>query len=140
MPVKWDVFSKSCPSRSSLAQIANKWTAMIVIFLAAGPARFSELHGAVEGISKKVLVDTLRSLERDGMVERTTRAGHPAYALTGLGRTLESPLTALQDWAESHIETVLSARDRFDESADAAVLEAAVLEAADERAASRAAS
>ena len=60
MSPKWNVFSATCPSRTSLAQIANKWTAMIVITLSQGPKRFSELHRTIEGISKKVLVDTLR--------------------------------------------------------------------------------
>lgn len=118
----WTVFSSSCPSRTSLAQIANKWTAMIVISLASEPKRFSELHTHVEGISKKVLTDTLRSLERDGMIGRTVLGEHRVYELTELGRTLEEPLLALQNWAESHIETVLTARENYDERMDATVL------------------
>lgn len=122
---KWNVFSATCPSRTSLAQIANKWTAMIVITLSQGPQRFSELHRTIEGISKKVLVDTLRSLERDGMLERTEREGHRVYALTLLGTSLEAPLLALQVWAEAHIEEVLVSRDAFDERADDEALNAA---------------
>lgn len=116
--MEWNIFSRSCPSRTSLAQIANKWTAMIVISLVAGPLRFGELHTRIEGISKKVLTDTLRSLERDGMLVRADGR----YALTELGRTLEEPLKALQVWAESHIEDVLDNRDRFDSAADEAIL------------------
>ncbi|WP_258066125.1 helix-turn-helix domain-containing protein [Pseudoclavibacter sp. RFBA6] len=125
MSPKWNVFSATCPSRTSLAQIANKWTAMIVITLSNEPKRFSELHRTIEGISKKVLVDTLRSLERDGMLERVEHEGHRVYALTPLGASLEEPLLALQVWAEAHIEEVLVSRDAFDERADDEVLAAA---------------
>lgn len=118
----WDVFSATCPSRSSLARIADKWTAMIVISLSESPMRFGELHARIEGISKKVLVDTLRALERDGMIEHRTALGHPVYALTALGITLETPLRALQVWAEANIETVLDSRDRYDEQLDARIL------------------
>ena len=67
----WNVMVATCPSRTSLARIANKWTAMIVIALSGGPLRFGELRQAVDGISGKVLADTLRDLERDGIVNRT---------------------------------------------------------------------
>lgn len=132
MAPRWNVFSKTCPSRTSLARIANKWTAMIVISLAERPHRFGELHTRLEGISKKVLSDTLQALERDGMVERAEfdpgsgSGSVPGYALTPLGRTLEEPLLALQRWSESHIEQVLESRDRWDEAADDAVLGGAV--------------
>lgn len=115
----WSVFSAECPSRQSLARIANKWTAIIVILLHDQPLRFGELHRGVEGITKKVLVDTLRALERDGMVGRSTGVdGHARYELTALGHTLHEPLRALQVWAESHVEEVLDAQDRFDVAAD----------------------
>lgn len=115
----WNVMVATCPSRTSLARIANKWTAMIVILLHEQPLRFGELHRGVDGITKKVLADTLRALERDGMVVHTTHPdGHPRYELTDLGRTLHAPLRALQDWAESHVEDVLDAQDRYDTAAD----------------------
>jgi DNA-binding HxlR family transcriptional regulator len=119
---QWNVFSRTCPSRTSLARIANKWTAMIVISLAERPHRFGELHNRLEGISKKVLADTLHALERDGMVARATIGDANGYALTDLGQTLQEPLLALQRWSESHIEQVLESRDRWDEAEDAAVL------------------
>lgn len=119
MNPEWTVFSAQCPSRQSLARIANKWTAMTVILLHAHPLRFGELHRGVDGISKKVLTDTLRSLERDGMVNHTTHSdGHGRYELTDLGRTLHEPLLALQVWAESHVEDVLQAQDRYDAALD----------------------
>ena len=117
---EWTVFSPKCPSRESLARIANKWTSMIVILLHERPRRFSELVDDVGGISKKVLTDTLRDLERDGLV---TREQAPAgYALTDLGRTLHDPLVALQVWAQAHVEEVLDARDRYDQALDDDVL------------------
>lgn len=66
----WNVMVATCPSRTSLAKIANKWTAMIIIALSGGPLRFGKLRDAVDGISGKVLADTLRDLERDGIVDR----------------------------------------------------------------------
>lgn len=107
----------SCPSRTSLARIANKWTAMIVIALSGGPLRFGQVRDAVEGISGKVLAETLRELERDGLVTRTAYDQMPPrveYELTPLGCTLREPLTALARWAESHVEQVLTARAEYD--------------------------
>ncbi len=113
--IEWTVFSAKCPSRESLARIANKWTAMIVILLDERPHRFGELNDAIGGISKKVLRDTLRALERDGMVRRAiTPEGPTYYQLTVLGETLRSPLLALQEWAESHVDDVIAAQKRFD--------------------------
>lgn len=119
----WTVFSAKCPSRESLARIANKWTAMIVILLDERPMRFSELHGRIDGITKKVLVDTLRALERDGMVEHVREADqHARYRLTALGGTLREPLLALQVWAEAHVDEVLEARSEYDAVRDDEVL------------------
>lgn len=88
---------------------------MIVILLHENPLRFGELHRAVDGITKKVLTDTLRALERDGMLEHITQTdGVGRYQLTELGRTLHEPLRALQGWAESHVEEVIAAQNRFD--------------------------
>ncbi|PSL36508.1 HxlR family transcriptional regulator [Labedella gwakjiensis] len=123
MTPEWTVFSAQCPSRQSLARIANKWTAMVVILLHERPMRFGELHREVQGIAKKVLSDTLRALERDGMIGRSAHGdGHVRYDLTDLGRTLHEPLSALQRWAESHVEDVLDAQDRFDAAADEQIL------------------
>lgn len=113
----WNVMVSTCPSRTSLARIANKWTAMIVIALSQGPLRFGEVRQAVDGISGKVLADTLRDLERDGIVSRTAYDQMPPrvdYELTDLGSTLREPLTALGRWAEAHIEEVERARDSYD--------------------------
>jgi DNA-binding HxlR family transcriptional regulator len=117
----WNVLLATCPSRTSLARIANKWTAMIVITLSAGPVRFGDIRTRVEGISGKVLATTLRDLERDGIVTRTAYDEMPPrveYELTPLGQTLRDPLRALSSWAEEHIEQVMRSRDEFDATAD----------------------
>lgn len=117
----WNVMVATCPSRTSLAKIANKWTAMIIIALSNGPVRFGGVRDAVDGISGKVLADTLRDLERDGIVERRAYDEMPPrveYELTTLGQTLREPLSALGRWAEQHIEDVLSARESYDNRAD----------------------
>jgi DNA-binding HxlR family transcriptional regulator len=113
----WNVLTASCPSRTSLARIANKWTAMVVIALGDGRLRFRDLRATVEGISGKVLTDTLRDLERDGLIARHAYAEVPPrveYELTTLGRTLHAPLLALSRWAEEHIAEVLAARENHD--------------------------
>lgn len=113
----WNVLTKTCPSRTSLARIANKWTAMVVIVLANGKSRFGDIRTAVDGISGKVLTETLRDLERDGLVTRYVYAEMPPrveYELTELGRTLHTPLQALGRWAEEHISQVLAAREDYD--------------------------
>jgi DNA-binding HxlR family transcriptional regulator len=104
-----------CPTRQALDRIADKWTALIVGLLEERPHRFGELRRAIEGISQKMLTQTLRSLERDGLVRRRVIATVPVtveYSLTPVGRTLAKPLGAVRDWAEKHIEAVLEARNR----------------------------
>lgn len=114
---QWNVFMANCPSRTSLARIANKWTAMIVMMLAQKPCRFGEIKTSIEGISGKVLTDTLRALERDGLISRQKFPEIPPrveYQLTPLGETLIEPLNALRQWAESYTEEVLAAREEYD--------------------------
>ena len=113
----FNVLTATCPSRTSLARIANKWSAMIVIVLDDGAQRFGDVRTAVEGISGKVLTETLRDLERDGLVQRRVYAEVPPrveYELTDLGRTLHEPLRALGTWAEQHVNDVLAAQERYD--------------------------
>jgi DNA-binding HxlR family transcriptional regulator len=113
----FNVLTATCPSRTSLARIANKWTAMVVIALDGGRMRFGDLRTTVDGISAKVLTETLRDLERDGLVTRHVYAEVPPrveYELTALGRTLHTPLEALGRWAEANIAEVLAAREAYD--------------------------
>ena len=110
-------FSATCPTRTVLDTIADRWATLIIDLLAAGPRRFGALQRAIGGISQKMLTQTLRTLERDGLVRRTVYATTPPsveYALTPLGQTLTEPLGALTAWSVQHIADVLSARDAFD--------------------------
>ena len=113
------VFDKNCPTRHVLDRIADKYTVLVIAFLQDRPKRFNELQRMITGISQKVLTQTLRSLERDGLVTRTVYAEVPPrveYALTPLGNTLTEPLAALRDWAEAYIETVIAAQSEYDNS------------------------
>lgn len=115
--IVYDAFMAACPTRHVLSTIGDKWSALLVNVLAGGPRRHGELRTAVAGVSQKMLTQTLRELERDGLVRRTVTAAVPVrvdYELTDLGRTLVPVLRALKDWSETHIEQVLAARDAYD--------------------------
>jgi DNA-binding HxlR family transcriptional regulator len=102
-----------------LSTIGDKWTVLVVTTLSAGPMRFSELKRAVGDISQRMLTLTLRNLERDGFVTRTVFATVPPrvdYQLTGLGKTLISPLEAIAGWAIEHRREVADARAGFDQA------------------------
>jgi DNA-binding HxlR family transcriptional regulator len=113
----FDVYDASCPSRTALHRIGDRWTALIVGILAERPHRFGELRRRIGGISQKMLTQTLRSLERDGLVSRKAFATVPVtveYALTPLGETLVPVLAGVRDWVEAHVPEVVAARERFD--------------------------
>ncbi len=114
--VEADVYSRDCPSRVALDRIGDRWTVLIIGLLENGPRRFSGIRDAM-GISPKVLTQTLRTLERDGLVARSAYAEIPPrveYSLTPLGLTLCEPLAAIRDWAEGRIHEILAARQRYD--------------------------
>jgi DNA-binding HxlR family transcriptional regulator len=119
------VYSGPCPARALLDRIANKWTTMIIgtLAVAEAPVRFGELRLAVKGISQKMLTQTLRDLERDGLVVRRVYPTIPPrveYSLTKLGKTLEGPLCALSRWSEQHMKEVEAAQRAFDAKTSAA--------------------
>jgi DNA-binding HxlR family transcriptional regulator len=100
------VLEPQCPSRLVLDRIADKWTALIIQILAHGTKRYGALQRAIGGISEKMLTQTLRSLERDGLVQRKVHPVVPPkveYSLTRLGRTLIEPLHTLCRWSEKHL-------------------------------------
>lgn len=112
------MYAAACPTRQVLDRIGDKWTALVIGLLDDGPQRFLELQRCIGGISSKMLTQTLRNLERDGLVERTIYAEVPPrveYTLTSLGETLCEPLTAIRDWAEAHIDEVSAAQDLYDD-------------------------
>lgn len=111
----YNVYDAGCPSRTVLNRIGDRWTALVIGVLAERPHRFGELRRRVDGVSQKMLTQTLRSLEQDGLVTRTAFATVPVtveYALTPLGKTLIPVLAGIRDWAEDHIADVLVARER----------------------------
>lgn len=113
-----DVYSNQCPCRSILDRIADKWTPLIIGRLDEGPHRFNQLKRSIPGVSQKMLTQTLRALERDGIVDREVFPTVPVtvvYSLTDLGRTLSEPLQLVREWVESHRDAVVSARMAFDE-------------------------
>lgn len=114
---KGDVLNPSCPSRQVLDRIGEKWTTLVIRILDGGTLRYSDLQRRVGGVSQKMLTQTLRSLERDGLVERHVFPVVPPrveYSLTPLGRTLVEPLDAICRWAERHLPEMLQARSRND--------------------------
>jgi DNA-binding HxlR family transcriptional regulator len=107
----------NCPTRRILDRIGDRWTVLVVGALADGTARFSELGRRVEGVSQKMLTQTLRGLERDGLVRRTVYPEVPVrveYALTVAGRTLLEPLRALEEWSITHLGDVAASQEAYD--------------------------
>jgi DNA-binding HxlR family transcriptional regulator len=118
--VECDPYNANCPTRRILDRIGDRWTVLIVVALGEGDLRFSELRRRIEGISQKMLTQTLRGLERDGLVLRTVYPQVPVrveYALTEAGRTLLKPLGALQEWAIEHLADVSTSQDAYDRAA-----------------------
>jgi DNA-binding HxlR family transcriptional regulator len=112
-----DPYRAGCPTRRILDRIGDRWTVLIVSVLGDGDARFSELRRRIEGVSQKMLTQTLRGLERDGLVRRTVYPEVPVrveYALTEAGRTLLEPLRALREWSIEHLGDVSASQDAYD--------------------------
>lgn len=113
----WNPYDRNCPTRQLLDRIGDRWTVLVVGSLADGPRRFSELAAAIDGVSQKMLTQTLRALERDGLVRRTVTAAVPVrvdYELTEAGHTLREPLRALEEWAKAHMAPILESRAQFE--------------------------
>jgi DNA-binding HxlR family transcriptional regulator len=107
------VMNPECDSRKVLERIADKWTALIIHVLSSGTKRHNELRRQISGISQKMLTQTLRSLENDGIVNRKIYPVVPPmveYSLTPLGRSLIEPLEAICRWAEKHLPELEAAR------------------------------
>ena len=114
---EYDVFLASCPSRQLLDRLSDKWVTLVLCALEDEPQRYSQLARAIAGVSQKMLTQTLRTLERDGMLTRTVTATVPVtvtYELTPLGRSLLVVFGGLKVWAESHMDAVLDARASYD--------------------------
>lgn len=110
-------YRANCPTRRILDRIGDRWTVLIVGALGDGSARFSQLRRRIEGVSQKMLTQTLRGLERDGLVHRTVYPEVPVrveYTLTEAGRTLCEPLRALQEWSITHLSDVSASQEVYD--------------------------
>ena len=113
--LKPNVLNAQCPTRRVLDLIADKWTTLVIHLLAGGTYRYSDLHRSIDGISQKMLTQTLRELEANGLVLRKVYPEVPPrteYSLTPLGLTLTEPLGALCAWAERHLPELERARQK----------------------------
>ena len=118
---RYDAFLAACPSRKLLDRISDKWVCLVLAALTDGPLRFSELATTVAGVSQKMLTQTLRNLERDGLVVRTVTPSVPVrvdYELTELGESLCVRISVLKDWAETHMSEIELAQKRYDHRPD----------------------
>ena len=116
----YNAYVAECPSRQVLDALSDKWVTLVLTALADAPRRYSELARTIAGVSQKMLTQTLRLLERDGLVTRTITASVPVrvdYQLTPLGRTLLPVVRAIKDWSETHISEVHAARVAYDHAA-----------------------
>jgi DNA-binding HxlR family transcriptional regulator len=105
------MFDPVCPSTLAPMRIGDKWAGMVIRCLETGPRRFSELRVTLHGVSAKVLTHSLRGLERDGLVVRTTGTGRTEYDLTPLGRSMLGPINAMCAWTAEHWDELLDARE-----------------------------
>jgi DNA-binding HxlR family transcriptional regulator len=115
----FDVFAKACPSRGTLEHITGRWGALTLGALHDGSLRFNELRRRVDGVSEKMLSQTLHALERDGLVHREAQPTNPPrvdYELTPLGHELATRLLGLIHFLEGRMDDVLDARRRYDET------------------------
>lgn len=114
----WNAYQAECPTRLMLNRIADKWTVLVLGLLENETKRFSTLQREIGGISQKMLTQTLRGLERDGLVARKIYPSVPPkveYTITPLGNTLVGLLAALRVWSEANIEQVLLAQSHYDQ-------------------------
>jgi DNA-binding HxlR family transcriptional regulator len=111
--IEYDVFLADCPARTTLSLVADTWSVVVIHALGERPRRYSELQERIGGISKKMLTQTVRKLERNGLVQRRRiRSAPPGveYRLTELGETLLEPVRSLSRWAEEHTDAMLAAQ------------------------------
>lgn len=113
----FDAFMATCPTRQVFATIADKWAGLTIAALGTGSMRHGELMNRINGASQKMLTQTLRALDRDGLVKRTVTPTVPLrvdYELTALGHSLAPLLTAIKVWSEEHIGEIMAARDDYE--------------------------
>ncbi|MFI7503074.1 winged helix-turn-helix transcriptional regulator [Streptomyces sp. NPDC049687] len=117
MDLPYNVFAKACPSRGTLEHVTGRWGGLTLGALYEGSLRFNELRRRVDGVSEKMLSQTLHALERDGLVHREAQPTNPPrvdYRLTPLGREVAERLLSLIHCVEGRMDDVLAARERYD--------------------------
>jgi DNA-binding HxlR family transcriptional regulator len=115
------VYFADCAARSFFDQVANKWAVMILTILIEKPMRFNEVIRRLEGITHKALTQSLRRLERNGLIAREVLATSPVaveYSITDLGRTLQVPFGAVYEWAIDHLHAIEEAKEAYDARED----------------------
>lgn len=117
-PLPADMFDELCPSSLNPIRFGGKWAPLIIRCLEHGPRRFSELRVPLRRVTPKVLTESLRALERDGLVKRSVYAGltpHVEYELTSVGRSMLEPMAVACAWVERHWDELLDARESYDD-------------------------
>lgn len=110
-PIKGRVLSKDCPSRTIFGHLTSRWGALVMIVLLDGTKRFNELRREIEGVSERMLSETLKQLEKDGMIVRhsyNTVPPHTEYSLTECGRQAGERIFGLVDWLETNLGEILA--------------------------------
>ncbi|MCI3277279.1 helix-turn-helix domain-containing protein [Streptomyces cylindrosporus] len=119
-PLDPDMFDPLCPSSAMPFRVGDKWTGMVIRCLEDGPRRFTELRAPLRAVTPKVLSETLRAMERDGLLTRTSYDENPPrveYTLTPLGRSLLPLLDAARTWSRTHLPLLLAARTAHEQEA-----------------------
>ena len=122
--IAYNAFLAACPTRQLLDTLSDKWLCLVMSALMDGPQRYSELGRTITGVSQKMLTQTLRTLERDGLVSRAVTASVPVrvdYQLTPLGDSLMPAVNAVKAWAEEHISEIETSRAAYDQQASATI-------------------
>lgn len=119
---EYNAFMQHCPSRKLLERIGSKWVTLVLTTLHGSTLRYSEIKNKIPGISEKMLTQTLRNLERDGLASREVTPTIPPrvdYRLTSLGESLVEPVTMLKRWAEANMEAIEQSQQAYDAAAKA---------------------
>ena len=118
---QYDAYLAECPARQVLQTLSDKWVTLVLNALADGPQRYSDIGRTVAGVSQKMLTQTLRTLERDGLVTREVTPQVPVrvdYELTELGHSLQKPICGLVTWAMDHSDAIHAAQASYDAELD----------------------
>jgi len=113
-PARGNCFNEACPGRTILSHVTGRWGSLVLAGLASGGTlRFSELRTRIQGVSEKMLSQTLRELERDGLLERRSYAVVPPrveYSLTPLGTGVAAHMAAAVDWIDAHVRDLVASQ------------------------------